>query len=141
MTITISRNRLYSSGQLAKISGVAFENIRYFEKIGLIPPPLRQANGRRVFGETHYRKLVFIRRARELGFSQDEVRTLLDLSDGTPSRCAEVKVLADKHLAAIRSRIVALRKMEKLLADVSSRCGTAKSVVCPMIDALSDGDD
>jgi MerR family mercuric resistance operon transcriptional regulator len=138
MTITTSRNALYSSGQLVKLTGVAFENIRYFEKIGLIPPPRRQANGRRVFTEGHLRKLVFIRRARELGFSQSEVRALLQLSDGSPSQCAEVKVLADRHLLAIRQKLAALQQMEKLLAEISSRCNAGTTIECPVIDALSD---
>jgi MerR family mercuric resistance operon transcriptional regulator len=140
MAFTTSRNRTYSSGELAKLSGVPFENIRYFETIGLIPPPRRAANGRRVFADIHHRKLVFIRRARELGFSQEEVRALLQLSDGTPSLCAEVKALADTHLASVRNRLAALRKMEELLADVSSRCGTGSTAACPIIDVLYSDD-
>jgi MerR family mercuric resistance operon transcriptional regulator len=140
MAITTSRDRLYSSGQLARISGVAFENIRYFEKIGLIPPPSRQANGRRVFGDIHYRKLVFIRRARELGFSQDEVRALLDLLDGSLNHCADVKLIAERHLLSIREKLAALHKVEKLLANVSSRCDTGKLIACPLIDMLSESE-
>jgi MerR family mercuric resistance operon transcriptional regulator len=138
MPITKMRTGNYTTGELAKLAGVHLENIRYFERIGLIPAARRGANGRRQFGEDHHRRLVFIRRARELGFSQDEVRTLLHLADGSPDRCAEVKAIADAHLGTIRKKVAALKKMERLLATVSASCGCGRVADCPVIDVLFD---
>jgi MerR family mercuric resistance operon transcriptional regulator len=140
MPITKPRSASYSTGELARLATVHHENIRYFERIGLIPPARRGANGRRQFGEEHRRRLVFIRRARDLGFSQDEVRALIALADGVPSRCLEVKALADANLRAIRHRIEGLKRMERLLAEVSAKCGNGRRPVCPVIEALLDED-
>jgi MerR family mercuric resistance operon transcriptional regulator len=139
MAITSARGENYSMGALAKLAGVHHENIRYFERIGMIPPAQRTASGHRRFGGDHRRRLVFIRRARDLGFSQDEVRELLRLSDGSPGRCAEVKQVADTHLAAIRLKIAGLKKMERLLASVSAKCGSGRVADCPIIETLFEG--
>jgi MerR family mercuric resistance operon transcriptional regulator len=124
--------------ELANRSGCNLETIRYYEKIGLLKEPPRNDKGYRIYDDGHVRRLRFIMHARELGFSLDEVRALMALSDGSPSHCADVKVLADAHLETVRSRLVTLRKMEKLLADVSSRCGKGKAAACPLIDVLYD---
>jgi MerR family mercuric resistance operon transcriptional regulator len=138
MPITKTRTGNYTTGELAKLAGVHLENIRYFERIGMIPAARRGANGRRQFGADHHRRLVFIRRARELGFSQDEVRALLRLADGSPRRCAEVKAIADAHVGAIRRKVAALKKMEKILATVSADCDSGRTADCPVIDVLFD---
>lgn len=140
MPITKARSESYSMGELARLAEVHHENIRYFERIGLIPPAQRAASGRRRFGEVHRRRLIFIRRARDLGFSQDEVRALIALSDGVPNRCAEVKAIADANLHAIRHKIAGLRRMERLLSQVSAKCGDGRRPACPLIEALLNKD-
>lgn len=138
MPFTTARAESYSMGELARLTEVHHENIRYFEKIGMIPPAQRTQGGRRRFGEAHRRRLVFIRRARDLGFSQAEVRSLLALSDGLPGRCAEVKALADAHVGTIRQKIAVLKKMERLLTAASATCGEGQAADCPIIETLFD---
>ena len=82
------------------------ETIRYYERIKVLPAPPRTANGRRVYGPAETRTLAFIRRSRELGFTLDEIRTLLALSaENGQGACAEVSELATRHLAEVRAKI------------------------------------
>ena len=78
-----------TSGQLAKAAGVNLETVRYYENIKLMPPPPRTEGGHRAYDAAHVRRLTFIRRSRELGFSIDEIRALLALS--APGPCAETE--------------------------------------------------
>jgi MerR family transcriptional regulator, mercuric resistance operon regulatory protein len=90
--ITASRAEMLPIGALSKRSGVNIETIRYYERVKMLAPPLRTANGRRVYDLTDLRILVFIRRSRELGFSLDEIRALLQL--GGPERLPVAKSAA-----------------------------------------------
>ena len=123
-------------GELAAMSRVNIESIRYFERIGMIPKADRSASGHRRFGGEHLRRLMFIRRSRELGFSQGEVRALIELSGGSPGSCTKVKKIADANLQAIRSKIVDLRRLERILADASAKCAGGERPACPVIEAL-----
>jgi MerR family mercuric resistance operon transcriptional regulator len=124
-------------GELSRRSGVNIETIRYYERIKVLPAPPRTANGRRVYGPTETRTLAFIRRSRELGFTLDEIRTLLTLSaENGQGACAEVSELASRHLAEVRSKIADLRAMERVLADAVRRCDADEAPGCPLIDAL-----
>ena len=124
-------------GELSRRSGVNIETIRYYERINVLPAPPRTANGRRVYGPAETRTLAFIRRSRELGFTLDEIRTLLALSAGSgQGACAEVSELATGHLAKVRAKIDDLRKMESVLADAVRRCDAGEAPGCPLIHAL-----
>ncbi len=124
-------------GELSRQSGVNIETIRYYERIKVLPAPPRTANGRRVYGPAETRTLAFIRRSRELGFTLDEIRTLLALSaDNSQGACAEVSELATGHLAEIRAKIADLRAMERVLADAVRRCDAGEVPGCPLIDTL-----
>jgi MerR family mercuric resistance operon transcriptional regulator len=138
--ITTSRGPDFTIGELARVTGVNFETIRYFERLGLLPEAARTEHGHRRFGAEHAKRLVFIRHARELGFSQDEVRDLIKLSDGGFETCGQVKALAEGHLAGIRSRIASLRRLERTLAEAAAKCLTGKTPVCPVIETLSGPD-
>ena len=127
-TLTISR--------LARQGGVNLETIRYYEKIKVLPPPLRAANGRRVYGPTERRVLAFVRRSRELGFSLDEVRTLLRLGGPEKASCREVREISAHHLNDIRAKIADLRKLEHLLARTVARCTGSTAPDCPVLDIL-----
>lgn len=124
-------------GQLAKESGTNIETIRYYEKIGLMPPPRRSGSGYRLYGEDSRRRLRFILRGRELGFSIDELRGLLSLVDGGNYTCGEVHKLTVAHLQDVREKINDLQKLEKTLAEVSSKCKGGTVPDCPVIEALS----
>jgi len=123
-------------GKLSERAGVRIETIRYYEREGLLPRAPRTEGGHRVFDDAHLRRLLFIRRSRELGFSGAEVQALLGLVDGGYT-CGEVRDLTLQHLAAVRAKIADLRRLEKTLAEISSECRGGKVPDCPVIEALS----
>lgn len=124
-------------GELSRRSGVNIETIRYYERIKVLPAPPRTDSGRRVYGPAETRTLAFIRRSRELGFTLDEIRTLLALSaENGQGACAEVNELATGHLAEVRAKIADLRAMERILADAVRRCDAGEAPGCPLIDTL-----
>ncbi len=125
-----------SSGALAKKAGVNIESIRYYEKIELMPVPIRAGNGYRVYDEKGLKRLSFIRRCRELGFSLDEVRSLLGLVDGGDYTCAEVRDLSIVRLGDVRQKIRDLRKMERTLKEMVSQCDGGLVPECPIVDRL-----
>lgn len=127
-------------GELSRRSGVNIETIRYYERISMMPHPPRTASGRRVYGEVESRTLTFIRRARELGFTLDEIRALLGLAaEGGHQACVEVRDLAARHLTDVRAKLADLRAMEAILVDAVHRCDEGEPTDCPLIDALSSG--
>jgi MerR family mercuric resistance operon transcriptional regulator len=127
-------------GELSRRTGMNIETIRYYERIGISPAPPRTASGRRVYGPAESRTLTFIRRARELGFTLAETRTMLALSAENGRRtCAEVREVAARHLADIRSKISDLRAMEQVLAGTVARCDAGELSGCPVIETLSAG--
>ena len=135
-TITKPRAVPLTRGTLSKRTGCNIETIRYYEQIGLMPPPPRSEGGHRLYSEEHFRRLTFICRARELGFSLKEVRGLLDLVDGGDYSCAEVKGLTLEHIRDIHHRITDLRKIERVLNTMAERCDEGEVPECPVIDAL-----
>lgn len=125
-------------GELARRSGCNVETIRYYERIALLPSPARSAGRYRLYNPAEVRRLAFVRRARELGFTLGEVRALLALSaqDGSEA-CAEVRQLAAGHLAEVRAKLADLKSMESVLADAVRRCDAGERAGCPLIEALS----
>jgi len=126
-------------GQLAKQTGCNIETVRYFEKIGLLPEPARSASGYRLYEDVHLRRLKFIQRAKALGFSTEQVRQLLTLSDSDDHHTrGEVKSLTEAHIKEISDKIRDLQKLKKNLSEISSHCdgshGSAKN--CPILDSL-----
>lgn len=124
-------------GRLATLSGVNLETIRYYERIGLMPEPDRTEGGHRLYEADHRRRLTFIRRARELGFSIDEIRALLDLARPQRRSCEEVRAITAAHLDDVRAKIADLVRLEAVLAETVSRCaddGAAPS--CPVLEVL-----
>lgn len=135
-SITDARVEMITIGELSRRTGVNIETIRYYEKVKLIPAPPRTGGGRRLYGPVETRMLAFIRRARELGFSPAEIRTLLDLGGPEKASCAEVRTVAARHLGDIRAKIADLRKLERLLAETIAKCSGRKVPDCPVIDIL-----
>ena len=134
--ITSSRAENLPIGELSKRSGVNIETIRYYERVKMLAPPPRTDSGRRVYRSTDLRILVFIRRSRELGFSLDEIRTLLRLGGPEKASCREVREIAAHHLEDIRARLVDLKKLERLLAKTVARCSRRTAPDCPVLDIL-----
>lgn len=125
--------------QVARRTGCNLETVRYYEKIGLVPEPGRNESGYRQYDARHEDRLRFIIRARELGFSIDGVKGLLDLVDRRAVACADVKVIAQRHLEEIRRKLADLRRMERVLAETTRCCGGAEVPECPLIDTLFHG--
>ena len=123
-------------GELANLSGCNIETVRFYEQQGLLPAPPRTAGGHRDYDREHLRRLIFVRRARELGFTLAEVRGLLRLVDGTDWTCAEVKARTLEHLAGVRRKIADLERLQAVLADLAARCTGDEVPECPVIDAL-----
>ena len=123
-------------GELSKLTGVHVETIRYYERIKMLPKPPRTAGGRRTYGATHVRVSAFIKRSRELGFSPDDVRTLLRLGGPDKARCCDVRDIATGHLNDVRARITDLRKLERLLAKTVARCTGTTAPRCAVLDIL-----
>jgi MerR family transcriptional regulator, mercuric resistance operon regulatory protein len=126
----------FSIGTLSERSGVNVETIRYYEKIGVMPVPARTAAGYRIYNLDHLRRLHFVRRGRELGFSLDELRGLLHLVDGHSFTCGQVYALTIEHLKDIRQKILDLRRLERVMSDMAKQCKGDQFPECPIIDAL-----
>lgn len=123
--------------ELARRTGCNLETIRYYEKIGMMPDPPRTAAGHRVYANAHESRLRFILRARELGFSLDEVRGLLHLVDGGTQTCAEVKQRTDAHLQDVRAKIADLKRIESVLSRTAAQCSGDAVPECPILEALA----
>lgn len=123
--------------ELARRTGCNLETIRYYEKVGMMPDPPRTASGYRIYGESHVSRLRFILRARELGFSIEQVRGLLELVDGGTQTCAEVKERTEQHLADVRAKIADLKRIEKVLATTAAQCSGEDVPECPVLEALA----
>jgi MerR family mercuric resistance operon transcriptional regulator len=133
-----SRRTELTRGELAAQTGCNIETIRYYERIGLLPPPPRSRGGHRLYGDELRKRLGFIRRSRDLGFTLDETRGLLRLVDGGNYTCAQVEALAREHVRGIERKISDLRKLKRALETMASQCNGGTVPVCPIIDALFD---
>ena len=134
----MARSAEIKIGELSRQTGCNTETIRYYERVGLLPRPLRSAARYRLYETGDVRRLVFVRRARELGFSLVEVGALLALSvDNGKDTCAEVRRLAASHLADVRAKIADLRAMQRVLSDAVRRCDAGELPGCPLIGTLS----
>jgi MerR family mercuric resistance operon transcriptional regulator len=126
-------------GELAQRSGCNIETVRFYEKRGFLPSPPRTAGGHRDYAPEHLKRLTFIRRSRELGFTLHEVRNLLDLVDGKDWTCAEVRAMTLEHLADVQSKIADLDRIARILQEMAAQCDGGAVPACPVIEALSQG--
>lgn len=129
-------NAAMTIGHLAEETGVHFETIRYYQRLGLMPTPARPHGSVRRYGIDAISRLRFIKRAQGLGFSLDEVRLLLELSVG--EHCAETRSLADQKMRIVKKKISELRGIQAALDKLIHACGTGrKGRGCPIIESLS----
>lgn len=136
MTARVQRSGGLSRGELARRTGVNLETIRHFERIGILPAPPRTEGGHRVYDETHVRTLGFVRRARSLGFTPDEVLTIIELGGPAKAPCAEVREIATHHLQQVRSKIADLVEIERLLAGTIEHCSGKSEPECAVIEMI-----
>lgn len=123
-------------GKLSKRTGCNIETIRYYERIGILLKPQRSEGGNRLYNDEQIKRLVFVRRSRELGFSLEEIRTLLRLVDGKKTTCQEIKIVTEGHIHDIEKKITDLQTLQKTLKDISSQCNGGFVPNCPIIDTL-----
>jgi MerR family mercuric resistance operon transcriptional regulator len=124
-------------GRLSDRTGVNIETIRYYERIGLVPAPPRSSAGHRLYEAAHRQRLIFIRRSRELGFSIDEIHTLLHLARDAGVACVEAEKITVRHLQSIRDKIADLKRQERALAELATACQANERRECPILDTLS----
>lgn len=127
----------FTIGQLARSAGVGVETIRYYQRRALLPVP-QVASGFRFYPKVLVERIRFIKRAQELGFTLDEIATLLQLEDAD-DRIAIRKVAADR-LQQVEGKLADLQKMQRMLSGLIHECeSTGKTKACPIIYALADG--
>ncbi len=129
----------FSIGELSKQTGVKVPTIRYYEKEGLIDPPVRTEGNQRRYRETDRERLRFIRHSRDLGLPMPAIRDLIELSQHPDKPCHEADRIATDQLKSIRERIVHLKKLEAELARIATSCQGDHTVTqCNVLKAFGD---
>lgn len=123
-------------GEASRLTGVSAKMIRHYESIGLIPSADRRDSNYRDYGHHDVHRLGFIRRARDLGFSIDQIRDLLKLWGDSGRSSADVKALTEAHIAELEEKIRALAEMRDTLANLADACDGDHRPDCPIIDSL-----
>lgn len=126
-------------GQAAEASGVSAKMIRYYEKTGLIQPADRTASGYRVYEARDVHSLRFIRRARDLGFSVEQIQALLALWQDRGRASADVRAVASVHVRRLRDKIAAMQSMLATLDELASKCTDDDRPECPILRDLAEG--
>jgi Cu(I)-responsive transcriptional regulator len=124
-------------GELAHATGTKVETVRYYERIGLLPAPPRTGGNYRSYGAAELARLSFIRRARDLGFSVEQVRALLGLSDDRQGDCARIDAIARTHLAEVERKLADLAALRRELKAVITSCKGGAVADCRIIEALA----
>ncbi|MGH9674251.1 MAG: MerR family transcriptional regulator [Bryobacteraceae bacterium] len=130
-----------TTGEVAKRAGVNLQTIRYYQRRGLLPEPPRSASGYRYFTEDAIRRVRFIKRGQELGFSLDELNDLLALRVRTGATCSDVRQRAEAKIADIDERMRALRTMRTALKRLAENCtGRGPVSECPILESMNPKD-
>lgn len=125
-------------GQVAKRSGLGIETVRFYEREGLLAKPARTESGYRQFDEEVIARLRFIQRAKELGFTLNEIKELLSLRVDPDTSCDDVRTRAEAKIANIEDKIRTLERMKKALARLTADCrARGPASECPILDALN----
>lgn len=128
----------YSIGQLARQASCKVETVHYYEKTGLMPEPPRTEGGHRIYSLVDIKRLNFIRRCRQLGFTIEQVKELLKFIDEPDHYCGEVKAMAMQQIDVVESKIRDLEHLRDALFEMIARCKGGNYTIddCPIIDAL-----
>ena len=129
---------MFSIGELSRRANVKVPTIRYYEDMGLLAPPERTSGNQRRYDASGLERLSFIKHARDLGFSIEAIRDLIELSDHPDTPCVQASRIAREQLDRVRDRIRKLRRLEIELRRISSGCDDASSGDCYVLKALSD---
>ena len=128
---------MFSIGELSKRTGVKIPTIRYYEQMGLIDAPERSEGNQRRYTKEGLDRLSFIRHSRDLGFSIENIRALLELSQHPENPCSDAHSIAVQHLKDVQDRIVRLRRLERELKRIS-KCQSGNIADCAVIETLAD---
>jgi len=131
------RTKTYTIGALGRLTDTKVETIRYYERSGLLPAPPRTDGNYRLYDDIHLKRLSFIRRARDLGFTMEQIGTLMALADQRDQSCAAVDAIAREHLVMIEQKLRDLNALQAELSALIARCGCGTISECRIIDALS----
>lgn len=131
------KDRHLAIGELGRQTNTKVETIRYYERVGLLPAPARTAGNYRAYDATYVERLSFIRRSRDLGFSIDQVRALLDLADQRDQSCDAVDAIAREHRGEVDRKIADLNALRRELDAMIEQCGRGTVADCRIIEALS----
>ena len=131
-------NANLSIGELGRRTHCKVQTVRWYEEVGLLPPPARTAGGHRVYGAAHLARLDFIRHARELGFPLDSVRSLLALSDRPDRPCEKAHVLASSQLALVEDKLRRLESLRIELTRLADACRGGIAAECRILETLAD---
>jgi len=123
-------------GAVSAHTGVNIETIRYYERIGIMPSPARTPGKQRIYNEAQLKRLDFIKRSRDLGFSLDEIRALLELADNEKLTCKQVASLTEGHMQEVQKKILDLQNIESALGDLLGQCTGGDTPECPIFDTL-----
>ena len=130
-------DNMLTIGKLAKAAEVDNQTVRYYERIGLLPEPSRTSSGYRVYEHAAVGRLRFIRQAKAVGFTLKDIRTLLELAEGTGVRCTEVQQFIEDRLRHIREQIKHLHLLEAGLQDLLGQCRRSDVLNgCPVLESL-----
>jgi len=130
----------FSIGTLAKATGTKVETVRWYERVGLLPAPARTAGNYRAYGPPHLARLSFIRRARDLGFSLEQVRVLLGLAEDQDRSCEAVDTIAREHRDEVDRKISDLQALRRELDGLINQCRRGRVSECRIIEALAPPD-
>lgn len=125
-------------GDLARATGISVETVRYYERIGLMPPPGRTQGNYRAYDRGHLERLNFIRHARSLGFDIAEIRSLLALAAQPATDCAAADAIASCHLTAVEAKIASLEALRAELTRFAGQCRGGAAADCRVLEVLAD---
>lgn len=127
-------------GKLAKQVGINLETVRYYESIDLMPKPSRKESGYRVYSENDLKRLFFIKRGKELGFTLKEIKELMEIKVETKSTCGDVKHIAEHKIIDVEEKIKDLQKIKRVLKKLVAQCicEEVSTDECPILETIED---
>lgn len=125
-------------GEISKLTNTETQTIRYYEKIGLLEKPERSDSNYRFYNDSSVKQLIFVNRAKEIGFSLNDIKILLNISNGKIKQCDKVREFAETRLSKIKTQINHLKAVKNILSDLVQRCHLGGQIdECPILDSLT----